>query len=270
MPFTLTEKEQKDFASLKEEKRDESYDPFEDDRIIAFTRDKQDYLAHYIIIAAYFDLKVGITFKDKLDSMTYKGLIGEHKCHSLISSKFFFNKPDNFFSQTIVRKMTIKGLERFIRKIDEVLTAKYEQVRKDYIRREMDDMPYQILLSNIKAKLPDLEELLNEINDHWCYEDKIYRFYHESFKVYRIQSYTLKIVNALKELTPEGDFSSPYDKHRENKRGKFGDVSFEKIIAEGASNKEFKMEHNNNWLEHTRPMLEAFFHAKFFLEMAVK
>ena len=30
------------------------------------------------------------------------------------------------------------------------------------------------------------------------------------------------------------------------------------------------MEMNQEWLEHTRPMCEAFFHAKYFLDMAVK
>ena len=30
------------------------------------------------------------------------------------------------------------------------------------------------------------------------------------------------------------------------------------------------MEHNKRWAEVTRPMVEAFFHAKYFLEMSVK
>ena len=37
------------------------------------------------------------------------------------------------------------------------------------------------LLANIKAKLPELEELLQEMGSHWGYEDPIYRFYHHSF-----------------------------------------------------------------------------------------
>lgn len=32
------------------------------------------------------------------------------------------------------------------------------------------------LLANIKAKLPELETLLEEISSHWVYEDSIYRF----------------------------------------------------------------------------------------------
>ena len=52
-----------------------------------------------------------------------------------------------------------------------------------------DDRPeIQVLLANLKAALPELEKLLDECSDHWGYEDPIYRFYHQSFKVYGIQS----------------------------------------------------------------------------------
>jgi hypothetical protein len=111
------------------------------------------------------------------------------------------------------------------------------------------------LLANIKAKLPELERLLQEMDSHWEYEDPIYRFYHHSFKVYGLQDKTRKIVDALKDLAPK-------------------DVSFcrefEEIIKAGASGKHFEPEHNMNWAMHTRPFVEAFLHAKFFLEMVVK
>ena len=44
---------------------------------------------------------------------------------------------------------------------------------------------------------------------------------------------------------------------------------FTRIVAEGTG-KIFKPEDNRNWETVTRPMLEAFFHARFFLKMAVK
>jgi hypothetical protein len=44
---------------------------------------------------------------------------------------------------------------------------------------------------------------------------------------------------------------------------------FEKIIEAGTGHT-FEPEHNSRWLEVTRPMLEAFWHARFFVEMAVK
>jgi len=111
------------------------------------------------------------------------------------------------------------------------------------------------LLANIKAKLPELETLLEEISSHWVYEDSIYRLYHHSFKVYGLQNITRRIVDALKDLAPEG---------------KSFCKEFEEIIKAGASGKSFKSEHNKNWTHHTRPFVEAFFHAKYFLEMVVK
>ena len=45
---------------------------------------------------------------------------------------------------------------------------------------------------------------------------------------------------------------------------------FNEIFTQGASGIVFEIDHNNEWTRHTRPMLEAFFHARFFLEMAVK
>src|SRR5438445_10480854 len=38
-----------------------------------------------------------------------------------------------------------------------------------------------------KARLPELEKLLEEVSSHWHAEDGFYRFYHQSFKVYGLQ-----------------------------------------------------------------------------------
>jgi hypothetical protein len=111
------------------------------------------------------------------------------------------------------------------------------------------------LLANIQARWSELAELLEEINSHSVYEDLVYRFYHQSFKVYYLQEYTKGIVEALKSLAPSGTPFSPM---------------FEEIYQAGASGKQFEMKHNQQWTAHTRVFLEAFFHAKYFLEMAVK
>ena len=110
------------------------------------------------------------------------------------------------------------------------------------------------LLANIKARLPELERLLEEVSSHWGYEDPVYRFYHQSYKVYGLQHTTVRIVDALRKLAPEGRMLCK---------------EFEEIIKVG-SGKEFEPEHNKNWAQHTRPIVEALFHAKFFLEMVVK
>ncbi|MFH1707124.1 MAG: hypothetical protein ABIF71_04315 [Planctomycetota bacterium] len=60
------------------------------------------------------------------------------------------------------------------------------------------------LLANIHARLPELTALLEEMSSHWGYEDPIYRFYHQSFKVYGLQKETLKIVDALRSIAPAG------------------------------------------------------------------
>lgn len=108
------------------------------------------------------------------------------------------------------------------------------------------------LLSNIKARLPELEELLDRMGFHWHGEDGFYRFYHQSFKVYGLQTDTERIVATLRGLLPERELNA----------------WFRTIIGEGTG-KTFAQEHNERWLAETRPILEAFFHAKTMLELVV-
>lgn len=115
------------------------------------------------------------------------------------------------------------------------------------------DQTNEPLLRSIKASVPELEALLTRINSHWGFEDGFYRFYHQSFKVFYLQSSTEEIVQALRKLAPERKLNT----------------WFEKIIAEGTG-KEFEMAHNQRWLEETRPILEAFFHARTLLELVIR
>ncbi len=109
------------------------------------------------------------------------------------------------------------------------------------------------LLINLKAALPGLERLLLNILDEYQYEDLIYRFYHSSSKTYRIQVLTKEIVAGLQAVLPEQKLNA----------------YFLQILSEGTE-KYFELTHNRRWAQETRPLLEAFFHAKYFLEMAVK
>jgi hypothetical protein len=109
------------------------------------------------------------------------------------------------------------------------------------------------LLANIQEALPGLEPMWQQANDHWGYEDPVYRFYHQSFKVYYLQAQTTEIVKALQDLAPHLPLN-PW---------------FTQIVAEGTG-REFSMEVNQRWPEATRPILEAFFHARYFLEMVCK
>jgi len=111
----------------------------------------------------------------------------------------------------------------------------------------------QLLFNNLKQSLPELKQLLNKCNDEYPYEDVVYRYYHGSFKVYWYQNETLEMVAALQALQPDCELNA----------------AFQRIVA-GGTGKVFEKAHNRQWDAVTRPILEAFFHAKFFLEMAVK
>lgn len=117
----------------------------------------------------------------------------------------------------------------------------------------MDRNAEERLLANIKQHLPELDALLERARSHWEYEDYVYRFYHQSFKVFGVQSLTLKIVAALRSLLPEATMNR----------------NFLAIIDEGTG-RTFTTEMNARWDATTRPLLEAFFHARFMLEMAIK
>src|SRR4051812_24531970 len=101
------------------------------------------------------------------------------------------------------------------------------------------------LLTAIKQHKPELEKLFAWASDHWPYEEGIYRFYHQSFKVFPLQSATDAMVEMLRSLLP-GRLLNPW---------------FSQIVAEGTG-KEFEPEMNSCWLAETRPIVEAFFHAR--------
>lgn len=109
------------------------------------------------------------------------------------------------------------------------------------------------LLRRIKTDRPILRELLARSSDEWGYEDPVYRFYHHSHKVFGLQVRTEKIVTALRNLLPSRDLNP----------------LFLEIVAQGTGN-EFSSDQNADWSRHARPIVEAYFHARYFLEMAVR
>ena|ERR1700719_1825639 len=119
--------------------------------------------------------------------------------------------------------------------------------------KDCEDRRADALLASIKDSITKLEALLDETRGHWEYEDAIYRFYHHSFKVYSVQRTTEAIVRALETLRP----------------GKPLNDEFMEIVRNGTG-KTFSSEVNRDWTRSTRPLIEAFFHARFFLEMVVK
>ena len=109
------------------------------------------------------------------------------------------------------------------------------------------------LLAGIRGSQASLEALLTRADDHWGLEDAVYRYYHQSFKVYSIQSLTLEIVTALRQVMPDRPFCPLFQD-----------------VLDAGTGKRFSPDANRHWAETTRPMLEAFLHARYFLEMMVK
>ena len=117
----------------------------------------------------------------------------------------------------------------------------------------MDRAAEQQLLANIKQHLPELEALMERAQSHWEYEDYVYRYYHHSFKVFGVQSMTSKIAAALRDLLPDAEVNEDF-----------------LSIVEAGTGRTFTTDMNATWTATTRPLLEAFFHARFMLEMVVK
>lgn len=61
-------------------------------------------------------------------------------------------------------------------------------IEDDEVNRELpesvdDRPPVKNLFKNLKTEFPVLEKLLKDCSGPWGYEDPIYRFYHQSYKV---------------------------------------------------------------------------------------
>ena len=129
----------------------------------------------------------------------------------------------------------------FIRTPEVVPTDDYERLERT-------------LLAKMREKASELRDLLARVNDHWGYEDGLYRFYHQSFKVFGLQQLTARIVAELTSIAPEGR----------------GFCELFRVILEPGLDREFSPDDNAHWVESTAPIVEAFLHARYFLEMAVK
>jgi hypothetical protein len=109
------------------------------------------------------------------------------------------------------------------------------------------------LPSALRARREELGALLERQSDHWHFEDPVYRFYHQSSKVFELQRQTEEIVRTLASLSPNRELTG----------------WFREILAAGTG-RTFTLEDNARWTSVTRPIVEAFFHARYFLEMAVR
>ena len=134
--------------------------------------------------------------------------------------------------------------------IDDYAAQKEEVFRKINQEREAAQ---QALLAAIKARLPELEDLEKRASSHWIGEDYFYRFHYQSYKVYGLQNTTLEIMAALQAVQPEKPLKG-----------------FLPNIIEDGTGRKFSPDVNQRWAEETRPIVEAFFHAREFLRLVIQ
>lgn len=105
------------------------------------------------------------------------------------------------------------------------------------------------LLVNIKENRANIERKLASIGT-WE-PDIVYRFYHHSFKVFDGKRIVESSVKFFEEISPNDAALN----------------SWFKTIIDEALSKEFDWDKTNPiWLEETRPILEAIWHSRYFLE----
>src|ERR1700722_18914787 len=95
---------------------------------------------------------------------------------------------------------------------------------------------HQILLEAIKTQLTCIDELCDAFDR--AEEDGVYRYYHQSFKVYGLQSLIRYAMSLFGEGGPAGTEGTPWLQ----------------AIAAGATAHRFDLESSNrNWHAETRP-----------------
>lgn len=125
---------------------------------------------------------------------------------------------------------------------DELLKRLNEEFEKKH-KRSIE------LLSNIKSERERISRLLNRFKSQE--PDQIYRFYHQSFKVFIMVPLIEQADKLFRDIAPEGsEINSWYG-----------------LIAKGGIGKAFdEQTTNENWLSEVPQILLAFWNAKYFLE----
>ncbi len=138
------------------------------------------------------------------------------------------------------------------------------------------------IINNVVAAKQTLNSLLDFVNENFNGPDGVYRYYHGSFKVLYLQGITIKMVEALASLAP--DYESPYTPP-DQETDRVARWSRDPLLAEicpefkltsqfmsvikAGTGKVFDHSMNAAWEQETLPVVHAFLHARFMLEVAV-
>jgi hypothetical protein len=127
----------------------------------------------------------------------------------------------------------------------------WEKMRK-IIKSDTQLERINALFLRIKAHLPELEEVASELEE--AEENGIYRYYHGSYKVFNLQNPVKDAFTLIKKIGGEDD--PPLHDYAQ--------------IVEAGTAHDFGEKTNANWDAETKPILEAFWHTKYFVQMMVK
>jgi hypothetical protein len=112
---------------------------------------------------------------------------------------------------------------------------------------------HQVLLDAIKQRLDDVDRLVSACAE--AEEDAVYRYYHQSFKVFGLQHLISHAGRLFAELAPGGTGLNPWFV----------------AICDAATDHQFDLRRSNaNWHTETRPILEAFWHCSYFARMLAR
>src|ERR1700676_3938422 len=107
------------------------------------------------------------------------------------------------------------------------------------------------LFHRIKARLQELEDVAATLEE--AEEDGVYRLYHGSYKVFDLHDPVKAAFKLIKKI--EVDSDPPYSECAR--------------IVEAGTKHQFSATTNENWEAETKPILEAFWHTKYFINMMV-
>lgn len=103
-----------------------------------------------------------------------------------------------------------------------------------------------VLPERLRTHAPALRDIVGNSDS---FTDSFYRLYHHSFKVYRLQDWIGRAVLILAAIAPERQLNSDYSD-----------------IVRQALSEPWELAHNFAWAEKTRPIVEAAFHTRQFVQ----
>jgi hypothetical protein len=224
-------------------------------------RDWADMLSEQLKWDRIIILSASTTIAHVLQAQTYAGLRARERTEAAADEKALLDQ----WSATIgiplrARERVSTVAARFARSPQGRMlrgnVAKRRRERRQHERRDEQAARHHMrretrLLRALQTHRRELQRLFDDAQRDE--EDIVYRYYHRSFKAYDAQSVVGAAVSLFKRLLP----------------GESLNENFLKIVGAGTPGK-WKPEHNERWAEIVRPQLEAFFHVRYFLAMALK